>query len=44
MNARDELAKVIESGYGTDETDCPYDHAHMIADAILAAGYRKVAA
>jgi hypothetical protein len=41
MNARDELAKLIESGYGDDTTDCPYDHAPTIADAILAAGYRK---
>lgn len=38
---RDELTAVIESGYGNDETDCPYDHAGEIADAILAAGYRK---
>jgi hypothetical protein len=41
MSARDELAKVIESGYGEDPTDCPYDHAPIIADALLAAGYRK---
>jgi hypothetical protein len=41
MNDRDELAKVIESGYGEDPTDCPYDHAPVIADAVLAAGYRK---
>lgn len=37
---RDELAALIESGYGEDPTDCPYDHAPVIADAILAAGYR----
>ena len=41
MNARDELAKVIESGYGDDLTDCPYDHAPTIADVVLAAGYSK---
>lgn len=42
MSARDELADVIESGYAVTDTDCPYDHAPEIADAILAAGYRKV--
>ena len=41
MSARDELKALIESGYGTDESDCPYDHAAEISDAILAAGYRK---
>jgi hypothetical protein len=38
---REELAAVIESGYGDDPTDCPYDHAPAIADSILAAGYSK---
>ncbi len=40
-DARDELAAVIEAGYGEDPSACPYDHAPVIADAILAAGYRK---
>lgn len=39
---RDRLAKVIESGYGDDPTDCPYDHAPAIADVVLAAGYRQI--
>ncbi|WNN96000.1 hypothetical protein SEA_HIRKO_50 [Arthrobacter phage Hirko] len=38
---RDELAKVIEAGYSEDPTDCPYDHAPAIADAVFAAGYAK---
>jgi hypothetical protein len=42
VSARDELAKVIEAGYSEDPSDCPYDHAPEIADAILAAGYRKI--
>jgi hypothetical protein len=41
MSERDELADLIESGYAVSDTDCPYDHAPEIADAILAAGYRK---
>ena len=41
MNAREELAALIESGYAGDDGDCPYEHAPSIADAILAAGYRK---
>lgn len=42
MTARDELAEVIEAGYGDDSSDCPYDHAPTIADAVLTAGYRKI--
>jgi len=38
---RDKLAKVIEAGYGDDPTDCPYDHAPAIADAVIAAGYAE---
>jgi len=41
MNARDELAAVIAAGYGDDNSDCPYDHAPTIAEAVLAAGYSK---
>ena len=41
MSARDELAALIESGYAGDDSDCPYEHAPSIADAILAAGYTK---
>jgi len=41
MSARDELAQLIESGYDSSDTPCPYDHAPEIADAILAAGYSK---
>jgi hypothetical protein len=41
-NERDELAEIIESGYPASDTDCPYDHAPEIANAILAAGYRKI--
>jgi hypothetical protein len=39
---RDELAKVIISAYGEDsEAECPCEQDLDLADAILAAGYRK---
>jgi len=43
MSERDELAKVIVAAYGEDpEEDCPCTQDLEVADAILAAGYRKV--
>lgn len=39
---RDELAKVIVAAYGEDaEVECPCEQDLDVADAILAAGYRK---
>ena len=39
---REELAKVIVSAYGENaDTDCPCEQDMDLADAILAAGYRK---
>lgn len=38
---RDELAEIIDAGYGDSESECPFDHGPEIATAILAAGYRK---
>lgn len=39
---RDELAKVIVAAYGEDaEAECPCEQDLDVADAILAAGFRK---
>ena len=39
---RDELAKVIVAAYGEDaEAECPCEQDLDVAEAILAAGYRK---
>ncbi len=42
MSERDELAAVIVTAYGEDaEVECPCEQDLEVADAILAAGYRK---
>lgn len=38
---RDELAEIIDAGYVTSTSDCPFDHGPEIAESIIAAGYRK---
>lgn len=41
MTARDELAAVIVAAYGEGNEECPCVQDFDVADAILAAGYRK---
>jgi hypothetical protein len=41
MSARDELAAVIVEAYGESPDECPCEQDLDVADAILAAGYRK---
>jgi len=42
MSERDELASVIVEAYGEDpRSECPCEQDYDVADAILAAGYRR---
>lgn len=42
MTEREELARVIITAYNEPEDGCPCEQDYEVADAILAAGYRKV--
>jgi len=41
VSARDELASVIVEAYGENPDMCPCEQDMDVADAVLAAGYRK---